>query len=132
MAELAARLDGLGYDVEVASTDAQSLDDCWPAHEWNRVVICETDVADDAGLDLLIAIKERHAGIPVVVLSQTRDLRLTQRSLAWLHGAEALLFWPVNVEELEDVLRPAMLRLARWRTLLADASAATARQLAGA
>jgi DNA-binding NtrC family response regulator len=107
-------------DTTGDTTDELAPLELWPAEDWYRVVVLDFDVSTDAGLNLLSRMRAAHAGIPVIVVAEREGLRLTQQSLSWMHGADALVFKPLaTAETLDDVVADAVRRLERWRETLA-------------
>lgn len=117
--------------VGVLDTVGNAIDETaplelWPAEDgnaedWYRVVVLDFDVSTDAGLNLLTRLRAAHAGIPVIVVANRKGLRLTQQSLSWMHGADALVFKPLaTAETLDVVVADAVRRLDRWRETLAS------------
>jgi FixJ family two-component response regulator len=105
----------LGYDVQQWAEEIEG--ESW--EDWYRVVLLDADVAGREGLGLLRTIKDRHAGIPVLVLARGEHCSLTQVALARLNGAEALLFkGQENSNELISVVAASFRRLDRWTEVL--------------
>jgi DNA-binding response OmpR family regulator len=91
----------------------------WPASDWYRVVLLDIDVYRSAVMKLFARMRAENAGIPIVIVAKRDSTRLTQQSLSWMHGADALVFKPLSTAPtLEDVVSDAFRRLDRWQETL--------------
>ncbi len=86
-----------------------------------RVVICDIDMPDIDGLELLRQIKQHDGGVQVIMLTGLVTMTSVLRSLRL--GAEACLFKPLtDVKPLEIALEDAFRKLNRWWDTLEELS----------
>ncbi len=103
---LAAALDVKGYRVELArdGVDALELHDSSPAD----LVVAELDMPRLGAMDILAALRQRGAGVPVIVVSSTPDLRAAVSAMRG--GAADYLTKPLDQDELLLALRRELVR----------------------
>jgi len=86
-----------------------------------RVVICDIDMPEIDGLELLRQIKQQDGGVQVIMLTGLVTMTSVLRSLRL--GAEACLFKPLtDVGPLEVALEDAFRKLDRWWGTLEELS----------
>ena len=117
--KLVEQLEPNGYQLELERVkDANgSIENFIP--DWYRLLILDMDVVEPGGFELLRAIKDFHAGVPIVVVAEPDTLPMTQLGVARQNGAESLFFKPLtDSKQLLAVVKVAFRRLDGWRTTL--------------
>jgi DNA-binding NtrC family response regulator len=98
--------------------DAASLAE-QSAVNWYRVVLFDGDISRTPVFDQVRQLRQRNAGVPVIVVAPLEGLRVTQVALARSFGAEALFFKPLEEPQaLVEVVGSAFDRLDGWRRAL--------------
>jgi PAS domain S-box-containing protein len=97
------------YEVKTASSGRDALDEIPRFHP--DLVILDIKMAEMDGLEALRRIKQLDASIEVVMITAYASLETVK--LAMTHGAFEYLIKPFTRQELEDVVRRALLRRQR-------------------
>ena len=115
--KLVEQLEPNGYQLETLVDPTGSIEEFMP--DWYRLLILDIDVVDPGGLELLRAIKNYHAGVPIIVIAEPENLPIAQLGVACQNGAEALFFKPLtDTKQLLAVVEDAFHRLGCWRANL--------------
>lgn len=103
-AALEGYLSEVGHDVDVVDCGAQVIESVELA-EYTHVVVCEAELPDCSGLDLLRAIRARFPAVHVIVVTSFRDELLARRARNL--GAVAVLTKPFSPTRLSEAVHLA-------------------------
>ena len=96
-------LERRGYRVIACHTGEEAL--AWLDREDFDVVVSDVQMPGMGGLGLLRAVREHHAGVPVILV--TGNPNSETQSVAVEHGVFQYLAKPVNHEVLDEVVSDA-------------------------
>jgi EAL domain-containing protein (putative c-di-GMP-specific phosphodiesterase class I) len=115
---LARRLGGLGYDVTTAADGREALE--LLAKTSFEVIVSDIAMPELDGIQLLRAVRQQDAEIPVVLITGAPDVSSAMQAIKL--GALLYLTKPVDLEELKTVVARAV-RLRRIARLKQEALA---------
>lgn len=121
---LASALQSAGCKTEWSPEQGRRVEEL--VADWYRVLVLDVSPTSRDGLELLRTIKSCHANVPVIILAEVGDIRLTTLGVARLDGAEAVVFKPLtDFASFKAIVHDAFRRLDRWRQIYMDLSRRT-------